>query len=233
MNMFRNLNPIPGPNVMFQTIIDANRLPTNDEIAYLFRLTGLSVYSLRDSYIDNFGFSIITQEVIEDLQKIIGSRKCLEVMGGTGFLSKCLKDAHVDIICTDDKSWANAEKRIYENWKKEKIDIVQLDALTAIDEYDTRDVIIMSWPPYMDSIDVEVLKKCIDGKKTLIYIGEDEGGCTGTDGFFEMIGDLTDKHKVRTNHYYAQNTPEYIDFNVRMPQFHGIHDQVFFFDFNV
>lgn len=91
MNMFRNLNPIPGPNVMFQTIIDANRLPTNDEIAYLFRLTGLSVYSLRDSYIDNFGFSIITQEVIEDLQKIIGSRKCLEVMGGTGFCLNALR----------------------------------------------------------------------------------------------------------------------------------------------
>lgn len=177
---------------------------------------------IRNSYITNYGFSIITKELIDELKEFIGDRKVLEVMGGNGYLSRCLHEAGVDIICTDTNEWATSKKvsSRYQNWVNTWYPIEQLDAVEAIEKYNDRDVVIMSWPPYCEPTDVDVLNECLWRGKTLIYIGEGEGGCTGTDQFFEIVDDLGDKGKVRHN-LYSGTTFD-------MLQFFGMHDQVFY-----
>ena len=158
---------------------------------------------IRNSYIMNYGFSIITKELIDELKMFIGDKKVLEVMGGNGYLSRCLHEAGVDIVCTDTNEWATSKKTnpMFKKWTNTWYPIEQLDAVGAVEKYNDRDVVIMSWPPYYEPTDVDVLKQCLWGGKILIYIGESEGGCTGTDQFFEIVDDLGDKGKVRHNLY--------------------------------
>ena len=183
---------------------------------------------IRDSYIMNYGFSIITKELIDELKMFIRDRKVLEVMGGNGYLSRCLHEAGVDIICTDTNEWATNEESdpMYKKWINTCYPIEQLAAVEAIEKYNDRDVVIMSWPPYCEPTDVDVLNKCLWRGKTLIYIGESEGGCTGTDQFFEIVDDLGDKGKVRHNLYSSYNDDGGTTFD--MLQFFGLHDQVFY-----
>lgn len=48
------------------------------------------------------------------------------------------------------------------------------------------DVILLSWPPYSKPFGAEVLKMIKEGTY-VIYIGEEEGGCTGDDEMFQII----------------------------------------------
>lgn len=173
---------------------------------------------LRRLYIEHFGFPLMTKEVAEDMAKFIKSGSTvLEVCAGSGYISKCIHDANPDIkfICTDDLSWErnNENNHCYnELWKKHFMDIVEMDALKAIETYgDQADYVLLSWPEYESPLAAEVLGMCIDKGIPVIYIGEQDYGCTANEDFFSIIYHECEMDTITTN---------YIPFD-------GIHDDIY------
>ena len=138
----------------------------------------------RTKYIKSFGFPLFTEEWVKPLAQWIGDRPCLEVMAGTGYFSYALKLYGCNVRATDNFSWSNK----FENISK-FINVENIDCIDAIRKYG-KDVkfIICSWP-YMDDNAYRCLitMREVNPKCRMIYIGEDMGGCTASDKFFEAI----------------------------------------------
>lgn len=172
-------------------------------------------FKFRHQYTKKYGFSLIDKRWISTLiNTVIKDGKVLEVMGGSGYLSWALNKMGVDnIICTDNYSWAND---IRPKWINSiPFEVESLDAIDAIRKYGTDiDFLLMSWP-YMDSLAYEVLTTIreVNPKATLIYIGEDYGGCTADDDFFGAVEYVDNDLAAKVNEVF--------------PSFYGIHDRVY------
>ena len=187
--------------------INQKQIP-NSYPEYMFN--NINKWSLRDKFIKQMGFSLVSFDWIIPLSKWIGSRKCLEVMSGTGSLSFALKQQGTDIMATDDFSWTGQN-----NWNQNKnywTNIENIDAVKAVEKYGKEvNVIIMSWP-YMDDIAYKVLLKMreVNPFCIMIFIGEGYGGCTASDEFFDNIVEIEDET-------FSEAIKEY-------KQWWGIHD---------
>ena len=142
---------------------------------------GLPV-SWRRKYTENIGFPLFAENWVKPLAKWIGDRPCLEVMAGSGFLSYALSLYGCNIKSTDNFTWFPRFNKIYYN-------VEQMDCIEAIEKYG-KDVkfILISWP-YMDNDAYRCLKtmRTINPSCRMIYIGEDIGGCTADNLFFENL----------------------------------------------
>lgn len=175
----------------------------------------LEMFEFRHQYTKKYGFTLIDKRWISTLiNTVIKDGKVLEVMGGSGYLSWALNKMGVnDIICTDNYSWANGTKPEWLN--SIPFEVESLDAIEAIKKYGKDiDFLLMSWP-YMDSLAYDVLMTLreVNPKATLIYIGEDYGGCTANDDFFEAVEYINRDLATEVNDVF--------------PSFDGIHDRVY------
>jgi len=159
-------------------------------------------YSKRTKFIKQIGFSLVSLNWIEPLSKWIGTRKCLEVMAGTGVISYALQQQGINIIATDDFSWKS-----HEDWEGNNrlwTTIENIDAIKAVEKYGREtNVIIMSWP-YMDDIALKVLQKMreVNPSCVMIYIGEGCGGCTADDEFYNTMEEIEDdEFEIVVNNY--------------------------------
>lgn len=165
---------------------------------FMEKTLDVHMFSLRNKFIKYMGFLLLSKEWITALSLWIGNRRCLEVMAGTGALAYCLIKEGVSIIVTDDYSW---EKTCGENrvlWDKRRMwmHVEVLDAVKAVEKYGNNiDVLIMSWPPYTDVIAAKVLRKMreVNPSCIMLYIGEDEGGCTANDEFFSVFEEIEEE----------------------------------------
>lgn len=165
----------------------------------------------RDVIIRKQGFALLNEEWIDKLVTYFGDKKVLEVMSGCGSLAHILKTKGVDVIATDDFSWEGIA-----SWNVEKnywTHIENLDAITSIEKYNDRDIILMSWA-YMDKTAYNCLLKMREVNKNaiMIFIGEGSGGCTANDNFYDEI-DLCYENECR-------------DINSSYQNWLGIHDRV-------
>ena len=130
-------------------------------------------------------FAIVEQVWTKALADWLGPRTVLEVMAGAGWLAKSLSGHGINVVATDDGSWHNPSP----DGNHHLIDMTpifpveRLDAREAVRKYAGRDVLVVSWPPYQDETIVEVCNLW-GVEKPIVYIGEDEGGCTACDAFF-------------------------------------------------
>jgi len=141
----------------------------------------------RDIFIKAAGFALITKNFIKALSEWIGDRSVLEIMAGTGYISKSLKDEGVNVVAVTDikeSSWG---------FKKEWTEVEKLSANDAIMKYNNVDIIICSWA-YMDNNMYEALltMREYNPNAIILYIGEDYGGCTANDNFFENLIPIED-----------------------------------------
>jgi hypothetical protein len=146
-------------------------------------------YKLRDEWLKKGMFAFVSKEWTKPLVQWIGKRKCLEVMAGAGWLAKALSDDGVNIIATDNHSWINDR-----GWVK-MFDVEELDAIQSVILYGHNiDILIISWP-YMDNVAFQTIKQLhIQNPNSLIiYIGENYGGCTADDEFFEHFEEIEDE----------------------------------------
>lgn len=177
---------------------DANAF---DPVAYLAN------YKLRNQYITNVGFPILTKEVAYQLRKGLASKRVIEVGCGSGYLSYTLRGFGLDITAVDTfktlYSIANFKKRAY-------TDIVREDA-TSMD-LSAFDVVIMSWPDYKSPFAYKVASNMRVGQY-LIYQGESYSGCTADDDFFDLIDSSFKEYPYLSN-----------SLNKFHVQFSGIHD---------
>jgi len=145
----------------------------------------------RFSFINISSFALVSKAWVEPLADFLGDKKCLEIMAGRGVLSKALSDCGVDIKATDDFSWSwrgkiSEDKAVLtrsELW----FDVEEADCIESIEKYGA-DIgyLVCSWPPMENSMCRALLKmREINPECKLIYIGEDDGGCTADDEFFD------------------------------------------------
>ena len=178
-------------------------------------VTNITYMNLQTLFTNGSGFSLVSSDWVNMLNaSIIKNRPCFEVMAGSGMLSRALQNLGVDCAATDINDWANLKS--YEEWKRPFTEIEELDCIKAVEKYGKdRDFLIMSWPPYLNDIAYKTLVqyKDINPKGKIIYIGEDYGGCTATDEFFDEM----EKYEV--------HTPEEV--NNLYKSWFGIHDRIY------
>lgn len=173
------------------TLLKQKQIPENypndeDEKVFSHSLGSSSLYA-RDEIVQNSCFCLLAYDWIRPLAKWIGKRKCLEIMCGSGALSKGLQDCGIDIQATDDFSWPH--------FKEPWTNIEKLSAVDAIKKYGReRDIVICSWPP-MDSAahDALLTMRQVNPSALMIYIGESNEGCTADDNFFATIRYVEDE----------------------------------------
>ena len=156
---------------------------------------------LRDAFVQMGMFGFVSWKWINPFVEWIAGRKCLEVMAGRGWLSHALRQKGVDVIATDNHSWANKD---FHYWQNLVTDVEELEAVESIEKYAADvDVVIMSWA-FMDNTAAEVLKKLheVNPNAILVYIGEGSGGCTADDEFYDNFVELEDEsfHIVARNY---------------------------------
>lgn len=169
-------------------------------------------FMVRNSYNQKFSWPLLTEGLISRIQQFLQGKKCLSVMSGKGYLEYFLYIKNCDIIATDIKG--NDEVNSFHTIKMNSLfkvihdhcgmsgpkrfralrsfDVIECDAIKAVTKYHDRDVLLMSWPNYMNSIGEKTLEFALQvGIKYIIYIGEGDGGCCATDEFFEILQEKT------------------------------------------
>lgn len=103
----------------------------------------------------------------------------------------------VDIMPTDNFSW-----ELTSNRSKVNAYIRNMEAEKAIIKHLDRDIILCSWAPYGDPVLERIYDLSKQYKKTFIFIGEINGGCSGQEEFWERE-DLKIKN-IEKNHILYQ-----------------------------
>lgn len=179
-------------------------------------------FMIRDSYNRKFSWPLLTMELISGITKFLQGKKCLSVMSGKGYLEYFLYIKDCDIVATDIEGHNRVHmfntvrmedvcKDLYRYCDAsdfKRFHVIECDAIKAVTKYHDRDVLLMSWPNYKNSIGERTLELALQiGIKYIIYIGEGEGGCCATDEFFEILREKTTTIQ-----------------DIEMSTFHGIWD---------
>jgi len=164
-------------------------------------VNGISQFERRDAFIERFGFAVPTELVIGRIKKFVGSRQLLEVGAGSGLWARLLSDVGVSVTAVDCRSWRGPGTYY---------PVQRLSAVSALSCYRDHAALLLCWPDYANPMAAKALK-VFKGDR-LVYIGEDEGGCTGDDRFHEML---------RSWRRVAR---------IAIPQWPGIHDDVVLYE---
>jgi SAM-dependent methyltransferase len=159
---------------------------------------------VRDAYIQDYGFAILTRETADELISLTRGRKVLDAGSGSGYIAKVLHDAGVDVTAVDSGTGSYGFKTC---WKRD----IEADAATLLPgDYD---VVLLSWPCYGATFAHEVIS-AMRTAQTLVFQGEGIGGCTANDAFFDDL----------RKDWFRQD--EWSDaLNQGHVQFHGLHDR--------
>lgn len=111
---------------------------------------------------------------IKNLADKIKSNKIVEVGAGNGLVSLALRHLGCDITAVDNKKWMISST-----------EVITADAVSYVQE-NKFDVLLCCWPEMSDMFYLtceNFLKNNKNGK--IIYCGENVGGCTASDKFFD------------------------------------------------
>lgn len=150
-----------------------------------------------------FGWSYPSPNAVAEIKDFVGQAKIVEINAGRGIWAHLLQFENVKIIPTDS-----------EPPNLRYIEVIAAEASTAVKTYlQPGDCLMTSWPDYMANYATKAVKLALDlGLTKLIYVGEPPGGCTGDDGFHEMVDQSFNLIK-----------------ELSIPQWWGIHDRVYLY----
>lgn len=167
-------------------------LEINDNFNDDRRKQDFSLMMFRAKYIEQFGFTTLSQNLINKVSQLFKNDKIIEVGAGSGWLSYNLQQKGLDVTAVDLKPLNNEY-----GFKHSYTDVIEANAQDYITQHQY-DTIIMSWPDYDGDFAANILALMHKGK-TLIYIGEREGGCTANDDFFHLL-----EQKCTLNEVFTQ-----------------------------
>lgn len=153
-------------------------------------------FKARDACISHGMWAIVEKTWVSELAKWIGTRSCLEIMSGTGWLAKALSEENISIEATDNYKWHKEVKCVFP--------VRNASALDAVKD-SQHDILIVSWPPY-ESHDIVEACEAWGTSRPIIYIGEGCGGCNAPDEFFERFQEC--------------------DVSIELPTWTAIHDRI-------
>jgi hypothetical protein len=152
----------------------------------LIKSTRTHTSLIRDIYVNKWSWGYRPEkEGFKQLSKFIqvGNKSALEIGAGTGLWGELYRryceDYNIcapDWICTD----SNPPVLTYTH-------VHHMDAKQALEEFPNCETLILVWPPWDSYMGYEALIK-FQGKQ-LIYVGENEFGCTGDDKFHVLLAE--------------------------------------------
>lgn len=136
----------------------------------------LSRYQHREEVVARFGFAIPCAEALDAIADL---SPLVEVGAGTGYWSALLEKRGADIIATD------IDTNDYSFAIGSVIDIETLDAVSAVQKYPDRNVLIV-WPCYTSTWATECAVAMASGRM-LALVSEGSGGCVADDSLFDLL----------------------------------------------
>lgn len=133
------------------------------------------------------------------------SPKAIEIGAGTGYWASLLTQLGVDMLCYDLNPPQHTGHNNYHSPRNEQgtallgitrdifFDVRAGNHLMAANYPDR--TLFLCWPPYDNDMAYNALQ-AYTGKR-LVYIGEDEGGCTADEAFFTLLSEawhIVDEH---------------------------------------
>lgn len=144
-----------------------------------FAAEGRLSFMERQQVIERFGmWALLTWDFVQTLARHLQGKRVLEVFSGTGWLAWALGQKGVNVLATDDYSWHFPIPP--------KVPVQKMDAVQAVKRYRRwANVLLMCWPP-MGLAAERALEQWPPGR-AVVYIGEPRGGCTASEGFFDLF----------------------------------------------
>jgi len=164
---------IPGNAPITDIITLINNIIPTDPTAIII---------VRQIFVKYFSWAIPSVESILEIKKFANNEQILEVGAGNGLWARLLKNAGCNIFATDNFSTHNTDKTTIKRY----IEVENLSNSQAIQKYNEANVLFLCWPPTNSMSDESI--KLFKGNK-LIYIGEGNGGATGSDEFHSILWD--------------------------------------------
>jgi hypothetical protein len=162
-------------------------------VATSFGESGWNIHTdsitMRDQYIERYGFVIPTRVLIEG---IIKYGPVIDLGCGNGYLSFLIQSLGGDVIAMDHTPPSQGKNKYWEHRRfnrgegapdsREWIKVLNGTVNEAVTYERT---LLLSWPN-LNSKFAYNAAKAYKGK-TMIYIGEGDGGCTADDSFHELL----------------------------------------------
>lgn len=169
----------------------------------------------RHAFLATYAFAIPTPEAIEAIREHVGDRKLLELGAGSGLWARLLCAAGVFVTATDDGSWGSRGGKADEDRHVIPIGryflVERYDGVEAVHRYPDHRALFLCWPPYDKPMATAALRAFTGDR--LVYIGEDDSGCTGDEAL----------HELRRGDEWEEVA------ELAIPQWWGIHDRLWLY----
>lgn len=145
------------------------------------RVAAFFTFKARDEYVDR-SFCILSQDFMQAIVRMANDlkiKKTVELCCGGGWLSYWLKRYGLKIRSSDNQSW-------HKVFKSAPQPVVKMDAAKYVRMHPAVQLYILSWPDYESDVAYRIWRSMKRGQY-LLFIGEDEGGCTANDVFFKTV----------------------------------------------
>jgi hypothetical protein len=153
-------------------------------------------YLVRQELVNKYSWAIPNEEAI---QTLVDYSPIIEVGAGTGYWASLISQERGDILAFDNSisSFNSISPSLsnsifispsfspYENCQAgNKYYLVEKGNENIVRDYSNR-TLFLCWPPYKE----KMAFNCLNNYKgnTLIYIGEERGGCTADEAFFNLL----------------------------------------------
>jgi len=189
--------------------------PAHDKLtAQLKRLGGQPDFGMiehRARFCREFCFTVPDPRTLEFIEKHLPKQPVLDPMAGTGYWAWMLSQLGFEVKASDLFPVDCQAKNFYHpGLERPYYPVALQDAKAAVLDCvirNTPHTVVLSWVPYEDTVGEELLE--LTKATHILYIGEERGGCCGTDKMFDIL-----ESKWRLLHSH------------RPWQFPGIHDYV-------
>ena len=135
----------------------------------------------RLTFCKNYSWAIPTPDAINRLVELFaGKGMILSVGAGRGLWERILKDRGLPVIATD-----AFKSHGVETGGRMFTEVLKLNHLAAIDSFPAATTLMLCWPSFNEEFACEALEHFRGD--FLLYIGEEECGCTATFSFFHLL----------------------------------------------
>jgi len=151
---------------------------------------GQQWFGKRKQLVEEYSWAVPNEEALRYLAEF---DELIEVGAGNGYWAKCIEECGGNVVATDidppEDTWVDVEQA------------------SVSDLYLTGESVLSVWPPLQNDMSTRLVEA---EPAHIVYVGETRGGCTASEGFFELI-----------DTYYG------LVGKIEIPSYVGIHDNLF------
>jgi len=187
-------------SAIVQRAIDfATHLEERDSCSF-----NLQDHMARCAFTNRLAWAIPSRPAVTAICEFAGSDLILEVCAGLALWAALIRGSGGNIVATDSfTSHGTSSEKAF-------LDVVHMDAVSAVLAYPDSQVLFLCWPGYAESYAGDALEE-FQGDR-VVFIGEGRDGCTADDRFFDLLAQFWEE----------------VDF-INLKHWPGIHDALFLY----